>query len=41
MKNLKDKPKEYIDVKSKLFIETSYYYVYLFFKENMFDINNY
>ena len=41
MKNLKEKNKEYIDSKSKLFRDTSYYYFYLFYKENLFDIDNY
>ena len=41
LKNLKEKSEEYLLNKNKTFSESSYYYTYLFYKEHVFDINNY
>lgn len=40
IKNLKDKTKEYLQSKHKLYSVSSYYYLYVFYKENLFQLDN-
>ena len=40
-KNLKDKSKDYLINKRKYYAFTSYYYMYIFYKETLFDLEKY
>lgn len=40
-KNLKDKTSEYLRNKSNYYAYTAYYYVYIFYKEHLFDIEKF
>ena len=40
-KNLKDKTAEYLKNKSRYYAYSSYYYIYIFYKESLFDLEKF